>query len=230
MLVYAHRGSSGRLPENTLAALRGAIADGADGVEFDLRAARDGELVLLHDRALDRTTDGTGPVDAMPLAALRRFRTANGEPVPTFVEVLTAIGGQTALDIELKQPGIEPAVLATLRAARIAPWLISSFDWASLEVVRALDPAAPLWPLSRRCDDALLDFATRISAAGVAVGAAAFTSKVASTLRRLGLSAAVWTVNDPVEACRLRDLGVAILITDRPAHIRRALAEDHRSR
>jgi len=83
VLVYGHRGASGRLPENTPGAFRGAIDDGADGVEFDVRATADGVPVILHDRDLARTTTGSGPVDEVAAADLRLVRTGQGEPVPT---------------------------------------------------------------------------------------------------------------------------------------------------
>lgn len=224
MLIYAHRGASGRLPENTLAAISGAIADGADGVEFDVRATADGVPVLLHDRDLARTTSGQGPVDALALADLAGIDAGNGERVPTLAEALAAAVGRLRFDIEVKQSGIEAAVLAEVRRCLDADWFVSSFDWAILRAFRALDAAAPLWPLSATFDDALLAVATELASPGVALAAGAFDADAAAALADRGLACAVWTVNEPAEAIRMRSLGAAILVTDRPAAMRSALA------
>lgn len=225
MLIYAHRGASGRLPENTLAAFRGAIADGAAGVEFDLHATADGVPVLIHDRDLARTTSGRGPVDALDLAALVDIDAGGGESIPTFADALAVVAGRLRLDIEVKQPGIEDAVLAELRRHPDADWFVSSFDWDTLRAFRRLDPDAPLWPLAGTFDDRLLAVAGELGSAGVALAATAFTAAAAARLGERGLSCAVWTVNDPAEARRVRALGAAVLVTDHPAAIADALAE-----
>src|SRR3990172_9877913 len=94
-VVIAHRGASGSCPENTLAAFRRAAALGADMIELDVQLTRDGEVVVIHDWTLDRTTSGTGPVRACSLAELRRLDAGAwfdaafaGERVPTLGEVL----------------------------------------------------------------------------------------------------------------------------------------------
>jgi glycerophosphoryl diester phosphodiesterase len=223
MLVYGHRGASARLPENTIAALLGAIDDGADGVEFDVRATADGVPVLLHDRDLGRTTAGSGAVDGLTLAELRAIGTMGGEPIPTLAEALAAMGGRLRLDVELKQRGIEEAVLDLLRRQAGAEWFVSSFDWRSLRAARRIDPAARLWPLAMVCDDALLAAAAELGAPGVALAALGVDAAAAGRLREAGLQFAVWTVNDPVEARRMAGLGAAVLISDEPGPIRQAL-------
>ncbi|MGI9254653.1 MAG: glycerophosphodiester phosphodiesterase [Thermomicrobiales bacterium] len=225
MLIYGHRGSSARLPENTIAALRGAIEDGADGVEFDIHASRDGVPVLIHDRELERTTNGHGQVDAQSLADLRNLDAGNGEAIPTFDEALAVIAGSLKLDVELKQAGAEVATLAALRGYPDAEWLISSFEWDILRSVRAIDPDAALWPLTEGFDDDLLAVADELGSPGVALWFPFFNEDTAPVLRERGLKVAVWTVNDADIARRMRDLGADVLISDDPAGIRSALAD-----
>ena len=225
MLIYGHRGASGRLPENTVAALRGAIEDGADGVEIDVRATADGVPVLLHDRELGRTTTGTGPVDHTTSTALTGVRTRGGESVPTLAAALAATGDQLQLDVELKQRGIERVVLEVLRSQAGAAWFVSSFDWDSLREARRLDPEAPLWPLALTVDGALLAVAAELGSRGVALAAGALDRAAGDRLHRAGLDIGVWTVNDRREAIRVRDLGAAILMTDHPAAMRRSLSD-----
>src|SRR3954451_9459692 len=114
MLIYAHRGASAIHPENTLRAFRHALAIGADGIELDVHATADGIPVVIHDRDVERTTDGGGYVDEMPLARLETFDAGDGERVPTLAAVLTLVGDAAQLDIEIKGAGFKRAVLEVL--------------------------------------------------------------------------------------------------------------------
>lgn len=224
MLIYGHRGASAIAPENTIAAFRRAIDDGADGVELDVRATLDGVPVLLHDRDLGRTTSGRGRVDERTLAEVRAVDAGAGQPVPTLEETCALIAGRLRLDLELKQPGIGDAVLAVLARHPGLDWAVSSFDWDALRDLRGRDPTAPLWPLATVADEALFAVAAELGAAAVALSAAAITSEVVAWCRGSALDVVAWTVNDGAEARRLRSLGVAVLCTDDPAAIRAALS------
>lgn len=217
--VYAHRGDSQAYPENTLLAFQHAIDSGAAGIELDLHATSDGVVVCIHDRSLERTTNGAGYVDEHPYATVSGLDAGQGERIPTFASVLELVGDRLHFDLEVKQPGIEAAVLAALVASPMTRWAISSFDWEILRRLRALDAAAELWPLAERVDDALLDVARELGSPAVAIAAGAYTSGNAQRLRDAGLAAMVWTVNDPDEALRVRDLGAAALCTDVPGAI-----------
>lgn len=109
MRIIAHRGASGPFPEHTLAAYEAAVEEGADGVECDIRLSADGHLVCFHDRTVNRTTDGTGPLGAMTLEEIRRLNAgtwANPQPVlefDTFLEFAVANPG-LELFIETKHP------------------------------------------------------------------------------------------------------------------------------
>ena len=92
--VWCHRGYSGRYPENTMLAFQKAVETGAEGIELDVQLTRDGEVIVLHDETLDRTTDGTGPVAQMDLKTLqtynagKKFPEFGAQTVPTFREYL----------------------------------------------------------------------------------------------------------------------------------------------
>ncbi len=225
MLIYGHRGSSGTMPENTLPAFAQAIADGADGVEFDVRATADGVPIVIHDRQIDRGTRPDENVDAMTLEDLRQAAPADAPAVPTFEAVLDRIAGRLRLDIELKQAGIEQSVLDRLKRYPNAEWVISSFDWDSLRAVRAMDANAPLWPLAMAADDALFAIARELESASIALYAGALTQEVVDRCTAAGLEIMVWTVNDLLEARQAQELGVAALCTDYPGLIRAGLTE-----
>lgn len=217
--VYAHRGDSASYPENTLLAFRKALEAAAYGIELDLHATSDGTVVVIHDRSLERTTNGHGFVDEHVLAEVQKVDAGAGERVPTFTEVLDLVGDRLHFDLEVKQPGIEAAVLEVLGQHPEARWAISSFDWDILKCLRELAPQAELWPLAMHVDDALLKVASELGSPCVAIAAGAYTPASAQSLTQSGLSAMVWTVNDPTEALRIRSLGARAMCTDRPGEM-----------
>lgn len=146
--VIAHRGGPVHAPENTLAAFRNAIDQGVSWLEFDVQMTRDGELVVIHDETVDRTTDGTGAVRDLTLAQVRALDAGGGERVPTFQEVVDlarahGVGILPETKAAHLYPGIEERLLAVLVAADyLDRTVVQSFDAASLERLRALAPDA----------------------------------------------------------------------------------------
>jgi glycerophosphoryl diester phosphodiesterase len=213
-----------------------------------VHATAEGEVVVLHDATLDRTTDGTGPVRDVPLAALRRldagrhFRAPDGSlpfrgrglGVPTLAEVLEAFP-EAPLNIEVKQadPPIEPRVLAVLdRFAARERTLLAAEDAAIMGRLRAAAPDV----LTSFAALEVADFLGRLRGGrlagyrppGVALqvpesfqGMPIVTADSVAAAHALGLEVHVWTVNDAADMERLLDLGVDGLMTDFPA---RALA------
>lgn len=132
VVVTAHRGAMSEAPENSLRAFRRAIELGADELEFDVRATADGELVILHDATLDRTTDGSGPLAERTLAELDGVRVGGTEPVPTLDEVLAL--PDIRLQIELKEPALVARVAERVHAAGAADRaILTSFHAEALE-------------------------------------------------------------------------------------------------
>ncbi len=107
--VVGHRGAAGVLPENTIRGFRHAIGLGVDWVECDIHLTRDGHLVVMHDEKVDRTTDGTGRIRDLDLAAVRALDAGENEQVPTLGEVLDTVRGKVRLLCELKGEGVEAA-------------------------------------------------------------------------------------------------------------------------
>lgn len=156
MFVQAHRGFSEFYPENTLRAIDEAILAGADRIETDLALTRDRELVLMHDRSLDRTTDGRGRVQSWTLEEIRQLDAGSwkgeefaGERVPTLREALELTMGRAILNIELKtgqstmvvNEDTFDALVELVRELDAFDWVIvSSFDAMALNAVREREP------------------------------------------------------------------------------------------
>lgn len=107
--VIAHRGDHATVPENTLAAYQQAIDRGADYIETDLRTSSDGQLVIMHDNTVDRTTNGTGKVSELSYAALRSLKTEDGRQVPDFREVLELCKGRIHIYLDFKDADVKAA-------------------------------------------------------------------------------------------------------------------------
>jgi len=242
--LFAHRGGSGVAPENTLEAFSLGLAAGAERFELDVHATADGEVVVLHDPTVDRTTDGTGEVRSLRLSAVERldagyrFADADGKfpfrgravRIPTLASLLEAFPG-VPLNIEIKQrePAIEDAVLAVLdRFDARRQVVLAAEDAAIMARIRA---AAPDVATSYSAED-VAELVGLLSGPGVAgyrpPGIAlqippAFgdiqlvTSESVAAAHALGLEVHVWTIDEPAEMERLLALGVDGLMTDYPA-------------
>ena len=102
MRVFAHRGYSGKYPENTMLAFREAEKAGTDGIELDVQLSRDGQIVIIHDETLDRTTTGSGRVEELSSAYIRSITTKKGNPVPFLEDVLDFFKGSENLYVEFE--------------------------------------------------------------------------------------------------------------------------------
>lgn len=144
-----HRGLSPGFPENTLAAFRNSIAMGVDAIEIDLRTTNDGEIVILHDATVDRTTDGAGPVSDLTLAQVKALDAGShespefaGERIPTYEETLQLVKGTgVKLLLDIKTPAVtERAVALTERYGMIDDVIVGPRTVANLEAFKALNP------------------------------------------------------------------------------------------
>ncbi len=231
-LLIAHRGGSLEVPENTLAAFRHAIDAGMRMVELDVQMTADGELVVIHDETVDRTTNGTGPVGSFTLEELRRLDAGlkfdarfMGERIPTLREVFDlCVPAVVGVVVEIKHPemypGLEEKVVALigemwLRGAENI-WCIS-FDHESIRRLHKLDPALPLGYLFEPytpqfvfADDTVQAFCPYYRSP------LQFPEQVAQA-HEMGKLVLVYTVDDPLEVRALADVGVDGMVTDRPA-------------
>jgi glycerophosphoryl diester phosphodiesterase len=143
--VIAHRGWSGKYPENTLLAFREAIKLGVPAVELDAQSTSDGKTVVIHDVMVDRTTNGHGAVRDMQFVQIRELDAGQGERVPTLEEVLDLCIGKVAVQLEVKGSGLEQhlAVLWERYGAR-PDFYFTSFNGLALALIKKTRPKAPV--------------------------------------------------------------------------------------
>ncbi|GJG88416.1 glycerophosphoryl diester phosphodiesterase [Gemmatimonadetes bacterium T265] len=245
-LVIAHRGDSAHAPENTIESFTRAVAAGVHALEFDCRASSDGVAVVIHDAALDRTTDARGPVRARSAAALgeidagaafsadggrTRPYAGRGIGIPTLGAVLDGFPEVPVL-IEVKEYAACDAVRATLdRHAALGRAVVASF----LDNVMGYFRATPYPTAAAQTDVARLLRAAVIGgrvepsyrAASVPPtyrGLPLPLGRFARLLRPSGVPVHVWTVDDPRTATRLWNVGVSGMVSNDPARVLGALS------
>ena len=233
--VIAHRGFSGEAPENTTAAFRRAIEVGADMIELDVLLSRDGELVVIHDDTLDRTTDGSGRVADHTLEELSRLDAGSwfapefaGERIPTLEEVLRLAHGRILVNIEIKteavtgeaEGGVVDKTLALVERLGMRDRIvISSFDPRALAHARALDPTiatASLRSSRHHAESSPAEVMESVGSQAFNLSRNEVSREVVEACHALGRPVAVYTVNEESEMRRLVELGVDALFTDHP--------------
>jgi glycerophosphoryl diester phosphodiesterase len=241
--IIGHRGSADLAPENTLAGIRRAHAEGATWVEFDVKLTADGVPILMHDDALKRTTNGGGKVPLTNFEAIRTLDAGawfgpefEGEPVPTLrlaLELCIELG--LGVNLELKpSPGraeetarLALAVLAETWPERLGlpPPLISSFDRKALDAAETLRPDLPRGCLAARPPIGRPMRFERSACATLNVSNRWVRPKHIEAARAAGLPVLVYTVNDPARALALWDAGATSIFTDRVDLMVEALAK-----
>lgn len=239
--LIAHRGLSGLAPENTLAALEGAIQCGAHRVEFDVQLTRDGVAVVFHDDTLERTTSGKGRVGDTSYEEIRKLDAGSWlhprfkkERVPTLDMVLDLCRGKIPVNVEIKaenppssrggiEKGIEKNVVDALhRHHSVDSATVSSFEAPALERVRLLDPQIrreTLYNNPRRPplpEDLRLSRESGARAFNVSVEELMAREELVEEAHSLGLGLKVYTVDDPRRFLKLLGLRVDGVFTNRP--------------
>jgi glycerophosphoryl diester phosphodiesterase len=236
-LVYAHRGASGLYPENTMEAFRAALRLRADGIELDVQLTQDGEVAVIHDHRLERTTNGRGMVQQHTLRELRQLRASKiPDPrfpkvrIPSLREVLRSFE-PTPLRfiIELKnflvpQPHLEELVVEMIQKYRLTGrTVVSSFNFDSLKRVKELDPLQQtallyIGPLREPWE-----VAARYGADELHVPEEELTRALVHQAKERGFPVVGWTINTPKQIRRAGKMGVDGIITNYPLRTRKNL-------
>ena len=251
-LIIGHRGACALAPENTLASFDLAFADGADGIEFDVRLARDGVPVCIHDPTLARTAHAEGAVESFDSAALTRlgagewFNAAHprfareayaSERIPTLAQVYGRYGSRV-LYVEMKceepsqRAGLARAVVGLTREHKLeARVVVKSFEHDSIREVKRLAPEIRTAALFGRSWPRPFVPAAKIIAQAEACGAdeislqrSLLRKATVEEARRRGFEVVVWTVNSPYRLRRAVALDLRAVITDNPRVMCDALA------
>ena len=229
--IWAHRGASGQAPENTLAAFRRACQQGADGIELDVQLSADGELVVIHDESLERTTDGRGWVKDHSLAQLKRLDAScglagfAGEGIPTLRQALEFLAGTgLEINVELKDsvvpyPGLPDQASQLIDEFDLGDRVtLSSFNHCSLDWLRRNRATTRIGVLFTDVLYEPWDYAARLGAVALHPGVdhVDWSAELVDASHAAGLEVNVWTANRPADIARMIGRGVDRVITDYP--------------
>lgn len=233
--VYAHRGVSSLAPENTMGAFVKCLDVGAKWFECDVSMIADGSLVIMHDDTLERTTDGAGLLVEQTFSSLRRLDagawfspTFRFERVPELATVIDLVNqSDLGVNLELK-PCPQPAefrknlVLTVTRALQqlqdLAKVLVSSFDHELLREFARANPQIDTALLLDKGQNLLevIELARKVECRSIHLGTRSLQPGLVRAIKEAGFVVAAWTVNDPLEAMQLAELGVDEVFSDYP--------------
>ena len=223
MLCIGHRGAMGHAPENTLLSIRKALEMGVDWIEVDVYLV-EGELVVIHDPELSRTTNGAGAVMEQSLAYLRSLDAGQGEKIPFLPEVFDLVDKRVGINIELKGPETAVPTLHFIHEQIENGWsydniLVSSFDHDMLCTVRQLDANIKIGALIFYEPDELARFAAEMGAYSVNPWLMTMSEPFVQDAHDRGLRVFVYTVNEPQDIARMRQWGVDGIFTNYPDRV-----------
>ncbi|NMB02358.1 MAG: glycerophosphodiester phosphodiesterase [Firmicutes bacterium] len=235
-LVIAHRGASSLAPENTLAAVQVALELEVDVVEIDVHRSFDGQLVVLHDKTVNRTTSGKGSVTDLTLEELKQLDAGSwfkssfkGETIPTLREVLKATKDKAILLIELKGERTEVRTVELVKELGMEDQVvIQSFDFQQIQKVKQRAPEIPTVWLVRepkhsedpqKAANWIANTTEYVGATGIGIRHNWFTPELMATAKERNLAIFVWTVDSRADMKSFIKAGVHGIITNRPQNL-----------
>ena len=225
MLKIGHRGAKGYELENTFVSFQKALDMQVDGIELDVHLSVDGEIIVIHDESIDRTTNGKGFVNALSLRELKAFRIDGKHEIPTLAAVFDLVNQDCFINIELKSYEATEKVVSliekyvTKKGWKYDSFLISSFDWNALQQVAFLNDKIPIGVLTETDLDLALAFAKFIQAKSIHPHFHLLTEENTAKMQEKGLQVFPWTINELEDIQKIKTFNVNGIITDFPNRI-----------
>ena len=224
-MVIGHRGAMGHETENTLASIEKAMELGVDMIEVDVFRIESGEIVLFHDERLERLANAGGRIEEYNIFDLKKVLLDGNHGIPMLQDALKLIDNKAALNIELKGANTADRVnFITDYYIRERGWtldnfLISSFNWDELREMRKLNPDIAIAILTE--DDPLkaISVAKELNAVAINPDFTTLTAENMAEMKAEGLKVYAWTVNEPGDIEKMKELGVDGIITDYPERV-----------
>lgn len=219
LLNIAHRGASGYEPENTLIAFQKALDFKVHGIELDVHLSLDGEIMVIHDESINRTTNGKGLVKNFTRLELQKYG------IPTLSEVLELVNRNCFINIELKGIGTQKPVVnlienyITDKNWNYNDFLISSFDWKMLEEVQLLNQKIQIGVLTEDTILEALAFAKKIKAFSIHPDYIILTKENVALMQENGFEVYTWTVNAKENIEKIKSFNVNGIISDFPDRV-----------
>ncbi len=218
-----HRGAWGYEPENTLRSFeRAIVACGVDMIELDVQLCKSGELIVIHDKKVDRTTNGTGYVADKTLQELKQLDAGKGEQIPTLREVFECVNRRVKIDIELKGPGTVEPVIALIeeyvqqRGWQYDDFIVTAFDHYKLKELLDLAPHIPVGALLEGIPLDHGAFAHNMNVPVIGASKNHIDQAYVDAIHASGMKVVVFTADDPDDIADMKALGVDGIISNYP--------------
>lgn len=221
-IKIGHRGAMGYEPENTLLSFRKALDLGVDAIELDVYVCKTGELVVIHDDKVDRTTNGKGYVIEKTFDELRSLDAGKSEKIPTLSEVLDLENRKVKVNIELKGEGTAKPVSDLIKYYvdnknwKFDDFVVSSFNHCELKEFSELSPDVKIGALIVGIPLGFAEFAEKLNAYSVNLCVEFINQEFVNDAHNRGMKVFVWTVNDLDEIKRIKSLGVDGIFSNFP--------------
>lgn len=215
-VLISHRGASALEPENTMRSFRRAVDMGSRAIEFDVRKTLDGRLAVIHDRTVDRTTNGSGPVGEKTFEELESLDAGLGEKIPSLGEVFGEFAGKCGFVVEIKERGVEERTLELVERYGVGGDVVIVSFLADcvrrVKEIRSDVPTGLITVFGFGC----VRTALSLGCAAVATNHRFMTRGLARKARGSGLYSFCWTVDDREKCEKLVAMGLDGVITNRP--------------
>jgi len=226
ILNIGHRGARGHVAENTLESIQKAIDLGVDGVEIDVFRCASGEIVVFHDKKIDRLTSSIGFIEEMTLDSLNDVLIDGKYKIPTLEQVLELINGNILLNVELKGKNTAKQTALILKNFisntewEVNQLIVSSFDWNELTIFKDENTDIPIGILNEKNTlNEVLDIAIKLDAVAIHPNFASLNKEIVNTIHDAGFKIYSWTINKPEEINKAINFGIDGIITDFPDRI-----------
>ena len=219
MLKIGHRGAKGYVAENTLASFQKAIDLQVDGIELDVHVSRDGEIMVIHDETIDRTTSGKGFVKNFNSLELQSYG------IPTLNKVLDLINNNLLVNIELKSDNSVEKVIEIInfycsdKKWNINNFIVSSFNWELLLKVKSLNKNIKIGVITEEKLESAIAFAKQVRAFSINPYFKLLNVENVLIMQKEGFQVHCWTVNSPEDIIFVKSLQVDAVISDFPDKI-----------
>lgn len=221
-LIIGHRGAMGYETENTLASVEKALELGVDMIEIDVFQISSGEIVVFHDERVDRLSNSAGRIKEYNIFDLKKLILDGGHQIPMLQDVLKLVKGRAALNIEMKDTQIADNIHQIIEGYSQKPewsqeqFIVSSFDWEELRAYRGYSPKGRIAVLTEGDPLEALNVARELDAEAINPHFTQLNAGNVAKLHEAGFKVYTWTVNDPSDFQKLREMGVDGVFSNYP--------------
>ena len=225
-LIIGHRGAMGHVTENTIPSIKKAIELGVDGIEIDVFKCKSGEIVVFHDKKLDRLTNSSGYIEDLSYDSINKIKVMGKYRIPQLIEVIDILPNEIFLNIELKGEETAKKVneivteFINRTESKLDRFIISSFNWNELEKFRLFNSKIPMSVLTDTSPLNAISVAKKLNAVAINPNYKLLNKNTVNEIKKEGLKIFPYTVNSLNDIDKMKTFRVDGIITDYPERIK----------